>query len=414
MLIEELLYKPQHSLIDQSLHSTTRRGDDERRRLRHRLVRRRRDAGRLPQHRAGLERPEPPRARWHTSRLRAPVRAHPRLVRIAGPADELPSLPPRPLALDAQRADPRVPRSQARARARGRPVAVSGDRGLDRLRAVLLPRAHDGPRGRPARCRRARGRLHRARRPEPRRRAPDPDDGGDDRRQHRVGVPLLEREAVAVALLLDPRGHPATSSIRTTRCCTCSRTRRGSSYRSLSATSPAPGTRFPSRAMEWSRKGRTSCIRSRRALPRNGCQPRRPGSRPARASVNAFRLGGDGAASGRAVRDPHDLATAGRRRRRVVLESPSEARISRLAAPRIRRLVGSAESVVVDRRSVRDRRDVLPRRSVPRLRTACGLRRRRDDVLRRVDLLHLGRGAPVARDHQRRPRAGHGSTASAS
>ena len=40
-----------------------RRGDDERRRLRHRLVRRRRDAGRLPQRRAGLERPEPARPR---------------------------------------------------------------------------------------------------------------------------------------------------------------------------------------------------------------------------------------------------------------------------------------------------------------------------------------------------------------
>jgi hypothetical protein len=36
---------------------------DERRRVRRRLVRRHRDPGRLPQHRAGLERPEPARAR---------------------------------------------------------------------------------------------------------------------------------------------------------------------------------------------------------------------------------------------------------------------------------------------------------------------------------------------------------------
>ena len=124
---------------------------------------------------------------------------------------------------------------------------------------------------------------------------------------------------------------------------------------------------------------------------------------PARASRDAAGLGGDGAAIGRAVRDPRDLATAGRRHRRVVVASPSQARVSHLAAGRVRRLVGSAASVVVDRRPVRDRRDVLPRRSVPRLRPAGRLRRRRDDVLRRVDLLHLGRDAPVARDDQRRP-----------
>ena len=39
-----------------------------------------------------------------------------------------------------------------------------------------------GLRGRPARRRRADGRVRRAGRPRPRRRAPDPDDGGDDRR----------------------------------------------------------------------------------------------------------------------------------------------------------------------------------------------------------------------------------------
>ena len=46
-----------------------RRRDDERRRVRHRLVRRRGDARRLPQRRAGLERPQPARTRGaHRSR----------------------------------------------------------------------------------------------------------------------------------------------------------------------------------------------------------------------------------------------------------------------------------------------------------------------------------------------------------
>ena len=39
--LEELLYAPKRSLIVQSLHSQTGRGGDERRRFRHRLVRRR-------------------------------------------------------------------------------------------------------------------------------------------------------------------------------------------------------------------------------------------------------------------------------------------------------------------------------------------------------------------------------------
>ena len=67
------------------------------------------------------------------------VRAHPRLLWIADPADELPPFPSRPLALDAQRAHQRVLEDQARPRTRRRPRAVPGDRGLDRLRAVFLP-----------------------------------------------------------------------------------------------------------------------------------------------------------------------------------------------------------------------------------------------------------------------------------
>ena len=63
ILLEELLHKPKHSLIDQSLHSrlgaTTTNGDG----FGARLVRRRRHARPLPQRRAGLERPQPAGAR---------------------------------------------------------------------------------------------------------------------------------------------------------------------------------------------------------------------------------------------------------------------------------------------------------------------------------------------------------------
>ena len=80
VLLEELLYEPEHSLIDQSLHSTARRRDDQRRRVRRRLVRERRNAWGVPQRRAGLERPQPARAR-RAHPLAARVRPHPRLVR---------------------------------------------------------------------------------------------------------------------------------------------------------------------------------------------------------------------------------------------------------------------------------------------------------------------------------------------
>ena len=46
------------------------------------------------------------------------------------------------------------------------------------------------------------------------RRASDPDDGGDERRHAPVGVPLLERREVAVALLLHARGHASRAAPR--------------------------------------------------------------------------------------------------------------------------------------------------------------------------------------------------------
>ena len=129
--IEDILYKPEHSLIDQSLHSRlgaeTTNGDG----FGIGWYGARRHPGGLPQRRARLERPQPPGARpAHRGADR--VRTHPGVVRDADPADELPSVPARPLAVDAQRAHPRVPHGQARPRPRYRPVALCVDRRLQR------------------------------------------------------------------------------------------------------------------------------------------------------------------------------------------------------------------------------------------------------------------------------------------
>ena len=95
----------------------TRRRADERGRVRHRLVLARGRAGGLPQHRARLERPQP--ARDLGSRRVAPLlRARPRHDGDAGAADELPSVPLRQVALDAQRAHRRLAHRQARPRPR--------------------------------------------------------------------------------------------------------------------------------------------------------------------------------------------------------------------------------------------------------------------------------------------------------
>ena len=71
--------------------------------------------------------------------------------------------------------------------ARGRPVALPVDRGLDRLGGVLLPRAHARARGRSAGGRCVGGGADRRGRPQARRRTPDPDDDRDDRRHERPG-----------------------------------------------------------------------------------------------------------------------------------------------------------------------------------------------------------------------------------
>ena len=103
--IEELLYRPQHSLVVQSLSSTMgaepTNGDgfgigwygvgDE--------------PGGLPQHRAGLERPQPARA-LAAHRVAPRLLARPGLDREPRAADELPPVPVQELAVHAQRRDP--------------------------------------------------------------------------------------------------------------------------------------------------------------------------------------------------------------------------------------------------------------------------------------------------------------------
>ena len=115
--LDTFLYRPKHSLIDQSQHSElgaeTTNGDGfgigwyptdpvaER------------TPGHVPRHPAGVERPQPARP-GRTHPLAAVLRARARLVRHGGAGEQLPSVPARPLALDAQRRDPRLRPDEAR------------------------------------------------------------------------------------------------------------------------------------------------------------------------------------------------------------------------------------------------------------------------------------------------------------
>ena len=88
------------------------------------------------------------------------LRPYPRGDRQLRPADELPPLPPRPLAIHAQRLYQRVRHDQAGPRTRRQPVAVSADRGTDRLPRSCSSSPSPSACRRPARrnraCRRAR------------------------------------------------------------------------------------------------------------------------------------------------------------------------------------------------------------------------------------------------------------------
>ena len=85
VLAEELVFRPAHSIIDQSLHANltgvTTNGDG---------------------FGIGWYGDRPARDRWQHPHPAA-VRARPGVERDAGPAQQLPPLPARPLVMDAQR-----------------------------------------------------------------------------------------------------------------------------------------------------------------------------------------------------------------------------------------------------------------------------------------------------------------------
>ena len=164
---------------------------------------------RLPQHGAGLERPQPARARGpHQSPRR--LRARPRLDRVAGPADQLPSVPPRPVALDAQRRSSAISaRSSATSCSRStrrstREIEGTTDSEVFFYLALTLGLEEDPP----GRSQRAVGLVEEIGRrhgvEHPIQRTIATTDG-----ERALGVPLLERGQVAVALLQRRRRHAA-------------------------------------------------------------------------------------------------------------------------------------------------------------------------------------------------------------
>ena len=271
--LELLLFKRQHSLIDQSLHSrlgaTTTNGDG--------FGVGWYGAGDEP----GLYRSVHPA--WNDRNLQGPrqahlraglLRAHPRLDGDADPGVELPPVPPRAVAVHAQRRGARVRQGAPRPDARDRPGALPAAPGLGRLRGPVLPRAHVRARGRPGGRARADGRVRRGGRRAPRRRAPADDVGrrhgrDEDRRRRATRASTTRGRSTSA-----PTRRRSSSSTRSSRRSRRSPTRLARSSRSRSATWSAPGTRCRSRASGSSSRGRTRCTRSRRAADSQG-NPRR-------------------------------------------------------------------------------------------------------------------------------------------
>ncbi len=79
---------------------------------------------------------------------------------------------------------------------------------------LLLPRADVRARGRPAGCGRAGGRAHRGDWSRARSRASDPDDRRDDRRPKRLGIPLFERGKSRSLFYSHGREHAAPHRTR--------------------------------------------------------------------------------------------------------------------------------------------------------------------------------------------------------
>ena len=110
------------------------------------------------------------------------------------------------------------------------------------------------------------------------------------------------------------------------------------------------------------------------------------------------RMVGDRPHRGRSVHDQGRVRTGDGGRRSGIALSPQHARALE------ERPAGGPQRLVVDRGPVRDRLGLLRARADARVRAAGRLGGRRDGVLRRLDLLHLGGAAAVPRGGERRPR----------
>ena len=105
------------------------------------------------------------------------------------------------LAVDAQRPDPRLPRCKRDLALAVDPSLYPQIEGSTDSEVFFFLALTFGLEDDPAGRGRAGGRVRRGDRAASRRRAPDPGDDGDDRRREHLGVPLLERAQVAFALL---------------------------------------------------------------------------------------------------------------------------------------------------------------------------------------------------------------------
>ena len=215
ILLTQALYTPAHSLIDQSLHSRlgaeTTNGDG--------FGVGWYDAAPVP----GVFRSIEPA--WNDQNLRelaghispAVLRPHPRGDRVGGAADQLPSVPPRPLAVHAQRVHRRLRGGQARPGAGDRRVAVPGDPGTADTEVLfylaLSFGLEDDP---PDAVARAIGLVEACGRPQGV--VPVPGHDRHHRRGEPVGVPLLQRGQVPVAVL-HPRVRTLREHIPSGRCC---------------------------------------------------------------------------------------------------------------------------------------------------------------------------------------------------
>ena len=277
VLLEDLLYKPQNSLVVQSLHSQLGAETDERRRVRRRVVRRPADA------RACSAAPSRPGTT-------ATSASWPRHDQLAPGASRTSAPPPgrRCSRRTATRsgtgagcgcttatsaASPRCKRDLSLAIDPALFPEIEGTTDTELLFHLALTYGlEDDP---PAAMARAVG-LVEDDRPAARRGVPDPDDRGDHRRRHHVGVPLLERGPVAVAVPQHRRRRRCATSTRTTRCCTTSPTTPGWSSPSRWATCSGAWNEMPEATCVVVHGGRRSCCRSPRQAPAPGGLTARP------------------------------------------------------------------------------------------------------------------------------------------